>query len=174
VVREGRVLTAPEFRTKDWAGFPLACALTDRLGKPARILNDAEVQGFGDIKGEGLEVVLTLGTGAGTAVFRNGELMPHLELAHHIIRGKMTYNDYVGLKALKAVGRKRWRHRVQRTVQVLSDLLHYDTLYVGGGNATKLKELGPNVVLASNDAGLTGGVRLWEQSPPAAGPTAAA
>ena len=83
VIRDGRTLTAPHFSERPWCNFPLAAALSKRFGKPVRLLNDAEVQGFGIVKGRGLEVVLTLGTGAGTAVFRDGVLMPHLELAQH-------------------------------------------------------------------------------------------
>jgi polyphosphate glucokinase len=94
VVRNGRILTAPHFKTRSWRDFPLAAALSKRLGKPVRLLNDAEVQGLGIIKGRGLEFVLTLGTGAGTAVFRDGILMPHLKLAQHPIHDDMTYNEY--------------------------------------------------------------------------------
>ena len=81
-MRNGRIITAPHFKGKAWGGYPLAATLARRLGKPARLLNDAEVQGLGIVKGRGLEVVLTLGTGVGSAVFSNGALTPHLELAH--------------------------------------------------------------------------------------------
>ncbi|MGH8431680.1 MAG: ROK family protein, partial [Solimonas sp.] len=91
VVRHGRVITAPHFHDKKWSDYPLAGTLAKRLGKPARLLNDAEVQGLGIIRGKGLEVVLTLGTGVGSAVFEDGKLTPHLELAHHPLRKGMTY-----------------------------------------------------------------------------------
>ncbi|PZR85347.1 MAG: hypothetical protein DLM68_11145 [Hyphomicrobiales bacterium] len=133
VIRDGRVITAPHFGDRRWRDFPLAAALSKRLGKPVRLLNDAEVQGFGIVKGRGLEVVLTLGTGAGTAVFRDGVLMPHLELAQHPIRGNQTYNDYIGSKALRRDGAKKWSHRVRMTIKILNSLLHYDVLYLGGG-----------------------------------------
>ena len=163
-VRDGKVLTAPEFGTEKWAGFALADALTERFGKPARILNDAEVQGYGAISGKGLELVLTLGTGAGTALYRDGELMPHMELAQHVIRKDKTYNEYVGDHVLKKIGRKRWSKHVLKTIQVLYDLLRYDTLYLGGGNARNVKDLPEGVIIVSNDLGLTGGVRLWTSS----------
>jgi polyphosphate glucokinase len=108
VIRDGRTLTAPHFGDHPWRDFPLAAALSELLGKPVRLLNDAEVQGFGIVKGRGLEVVLTLGTGAGTAVFRDGVLMPHLELAQHPIHDNRTYNDYIGSKALRRRGAKKW------------------------------------------------------------------
>src|SRR5438093_6482879 len=108
VVRDGRIVTAPHFKGKAWRGYPLAETLARRFGMPARLLNDAEVQGLGIVKGEGLEVVLTLGTGVGSAVFSNGALAPHLELAQHPIHKDKTYNDYVGNAARRALSSKKW------------------------------------------------------------------
>jgi polyphosphate glucokinase len=162
VVREGRTLTAPHFEERLWCDFPLAAVLSKRLGKPVRLLNDAEVQGFGIIRGRGLELVLTLGTGAGTALFRDGILMPHLELAQHPIRGDRTYNDYIGDAALRRKGMKAWSRRVRKTIKVLQSLLHYDVLYLGGGNGKKVLGLPVDIRVASNQAGITGGIRLWD------------
>jgi polyphosphate glucokinase len=162
VVRDGRVLTAPHFGDEPWCDFPLAAALSKRLGKPARLLNDAEVQGFGIIVGRGLELVLTLGTGAGTALFRDGELMPHLELAQHPIHHGLSYNDYIGSDALLRKGVKKWSQRVRKTIGILYSLLHYDTLYLGGGNAGKVTDPPEGIRIASNQAGITGGIRLWD------------
>ena len=161
VIRDGRTVTAPHFSEHPWRDFPLAVALSKRLGKPVRLLNDAEVQGFGIVKGRGLEVVLTLGTGAGTAVFRDGVLMPHLELAQHPIHHNKTYNDYIGSEALRRKGVKKWNQRVRKTVKILNSLLHYDKLYLGGGNGNKVHRLPRDVKIESNDAGITGGIRLW-------------
>jgi hypothetical protein len=94
-LRDGRVITAPNLGTNALAGFDLQSVLAEHLRKPVRVLNDADVQGFGAIKGRGLEMVLTLGTGAGTALFRDGEIMPHLELAHRAASGGKTYDEYV-------------------------------------------------------------------------------
>jgi polyphosphate glucokinase len=163
-VRKGHIITAPHFGTDLWRGNPFADDLRRRLKKPAHILNDAEVQGLGIVKGKGLEVVLTLGTGVGSAVFNDGYLAPHLELAQHPIRGHKTYNDYVGDRALKQVGKKRWNRRVVRMIAIVETLLNYDALYIGGGNSVHVTETLPkNVRLASNDAGLTGGIRLWDE-----------
>lgn len=162
VVRGGRTLTAPHFGNRKWRDYPLADALARRLGKPARLLNDAEVQGLGMIDGRGLEVVLTLGTGAGTAVFRDGALMPHLELAHHPIHDNQSYNQYVGDRARKRKGARKWSRRVRRTIAILHSLLNYDTLYLGGGNARKVIGPPPGVRVRDNKAGVTGGVRLWD------------
>jgi predicted TIM-barrel fold metal-dependent hydrolase len=125
-------------------------------------MNDADMQGFGAIRGKGVEMVLTLGTGAGTAIFVDGQLMPHLELAHHPVRGKKTYDEYVGNAALKKAGRKKWNKRVARVIDTLRRLVNFDRLYIGGGNARALQfELPPDVTIISNNAGLTGGIALW-------------
>jgi polyphosphate glucokinase len=145
-----------------WHEFPLAAALSKRLDKPVRFLNDAEIQGFGIIKGQGLEVVLTLGTGSGTAVFRDGVLMPHLELAQHPIHDNQTYNDYIGSEALRRGGAKKWSDRVRKTIKILRSLLHYDVLYLGGGNGKKVVNPPDDVRIESNHAGITGGIRLWD------------
>ncbi len=165
VVRDGRVITAPHFKGKTWADYPLAETLARRLGKPARLLNDAEVQGLGIIKGEGLEVVLTLGTGVGSAIFSNGALTPHLELAHHPIHKDETYNEYVGNVARQAISGRKWNKRVLRVIEQVYSLVHYDTLYLGGGNAARVTVALPdNIHIASNDAGITGGIRLWDEA----------
>jgi polyphosphate glucokinase len=163
VVRNDRILTAPHFQTKEWAGFPLADAASNRFGGAAKMVNDAEMQGLAVISGKGLELVLTLGTGAGTGLFRDGELMPHLELAQHPIYGKKkTYNDYIGDSALKKAGRKHWNERVERTIGILASLLHFDHLFIGGGNAQKIKLTPqPTITIVSNDAGIEGGAALW-------------
>jgi polyphosphate glucokinase len=168
VVRGGRVVTAPHWGTRAWANFALASALSRRLGNaPARLINDAEMQGLAVIRGRGLELVLTLGTGAGTALFRDGELMPHLELAHHPLHKSASYNEYVGDAALKKIGRKRWNRRVVRTIDVLHALLNYDHLFIGGGNAARITmRLPDNASLVSNDAGIEGGAALWRPGMP--------
>lgn len=170
VVRSGRVVTAPHWKAGHWPQFELARILSRRLGgAPARLINDAEMQGLAVIDGKGLELMLTLGTGAGTGLFRDGQLMPHLELAHHPIRKNKTYNDYIGNAALKEVGRKRWNRRVARTIDILFSLLHYDRLLIGGGNAARISiKLPSHTVLVSNDAGIEGGAALWRANTSAA------
>ncbi|AGK56918.1 polyphosphate glucokinase [Hyphomicrobium denitrificans 1NES1] len=165
VVRSGKILTAPHFDVQTWRDYPLEKALSRRFGKPARLLNDADVQGLGIVAGRGLEVVLTLGTGIGSAVFDNGMLAPHLELAHHPIHKDETYNDYIGAEARRAHGLEKWNRRVLRTIDIVYSLLHYDLLYLGGGNSADvdIDNLPDHVRIASNDAGITGGIRLWDE-----------
>ncbi len=161
-VRDGRVLTAPNLGTELWAGFDLQTALAERWKKPVRVMNDADVQGFGAIQGEGVEMVLTLGTGAGTAIFRNGQVMPHLELAHHPVHGNKTYDEYLGKAALEKAGRKKWNKRVARVIDILRHLVNFDHLYIGGGNAKKIDSALPSdVTIVPNSDGLTGGIALW-------------
>ena len=163
VVRDEHVVTAPHYGTEEWAGYPLSSVMSQRLGcVPARMINDAEMQGLAAIQGKGLELMLTLGTGAGTGLFRNGALMPHLELAHHPVHKKKTYNQYVGKHARKKAGNTRWNKRVAKVIDILHGLLNYDHLYIGGGNARHIDfDLPANVSLVSNKAGLEGGGPLW-------------
>ena len=163
VVRGDRVLTAPHWRSKKWVNVALATHLSRKLnGAPARLINDAEMQGLGVITGKGLELALTLGTGAGTGLFRDGRVMPHLELAHHPVHKSKTYNDYIGAAALRKAGKKHWNKRVARVLNILYSLLHYDRIFIGGGNAVHIAfRLPRNATVVSNDAGLTGGAMLW-------------
>jgi len=163
VVRDGRVLTAPNLGTKTWTGFRLAAELQTRLGKPARVLNDAEVQGLGVIAGSGLECVLTFGTGMGSAVYRDGDLAPHLELGQHPAWKSKTYDEYVGAAALAKVGAAKWNRRVSRVIALVRTLLNFDHLYLGGGNGVNVSLALPrDVTIVSNRAGITGGARLWD------------
>jgi polyphosphate glucokinase len=176
VVRHGAVLTAPAFQTvaglgsdedpalvTAWHGFDLAGALTGALKQPARVLNDADMQGLDVVAGKGVEVVITLGTGFGSAFFENGRLGPHLELAHHRFRKSQTYNEQLGDAARKAVGADRWNTRVGKAVNNLRVLASFDHLYIGGGNAKHLKlDLDDDVSVVDNSAGILGGIRLWD------------
>ena len=163
-VRDGRVLTAPNLGTDALAGFDLQTTLAHHWGKPVRVLNDADVQGFGAVKGHGLEMMLTLGTGAGTALFRDGEIMPHLELGHHPVSGGKTYDEYIGNAAREKKGKKAWNKRVAKVIEILREVVRFDHLYIGGGNAKDITfALPPDVTIVPNTDGLTGGIKLWRQ-----------
>ena len=162
VVRGGRILTAPNLGTDAWHDFALATELEARLGKPARVLNDASVQGLGVITGTGLECVITLGTGFGFALFEDGGLAPHLEMGQHPATKGKTYDLYLGAAALHKVGRKKWNRRLEKCIGFLDTLIMYDSLMIGGGNAQIIDfDLPANVRIVPNAAGITGGVRLW-------------
>ena len=163
VVRNGVVRTAENLDNEAFVGFDLAAALKERLGKPARVINDADMQGYGAIQGKGVEMVITLGTGMGSALFSNGQLAPHLELAHHPFRRGHTYEDELGEKARRRFTRRKWNKRLLEAIERLRALTNFDHLYIGGGNAKRVEvELPPDVSLVDNDAGLIGGIRLWE------------
>jgi polyphosphate glucokinase len=162
VVRRGRVLTAPNLGHEGWKGFDLAGALARALGKPVRIANDADVQGLAVVGGKGVEMVITLGTGFGTALYLDGRLAPHLELSHHPFRKGETYDEQLGNAARKRIGNRKWNKRVRRAIRTLRALTSFDHLYIGGGNARKIDfELDPDITVVSNDAGIKGGVALW-------------
>lgn len=178
MVREGRVLTAPHFVSpsgpggkvdpdllREWTGFDLQTALGEALGKPARVANDADLQGAAVVTGKGLEMVVTLGTGVGTALYLHGQLCPHLELAHHPFRKDETYNEQLGDAARKKIGNRKWNRRVALMIETLHALVFYDHLYVGGGNSIHVQgNLGSDVTLIDNTAGILGGIKLWERT----------
>ena len=87
MIRKGVTETAVNLH-KDWIGFDLEGTLSKQLDKPVRVLNDADVQGFGAISGKGVELVVTLGTGFGSALFLDGKLVPNLEVAHQPISSR--------------------------------------------------------------------------------------
>ncbi len=161
VIRKGVTETAVNLH-KDWIGFDLEGTLSKKLDKPVRVLNDADVQGFGAISGKGVELVVTLGTGFGSALFLDGKLVPNLEVAHHPFRSGRTYEEHLGSAALEKAGRRKWQRRVMQAIAALEHLFNYDTLYIGGGNARRLTlDLPPNVKIIPNVAGLLGGIALW-------------
>jgi polyphosphate glucokinase len=162
-IRAGRVQTAPNLGTPAWRGFRLDVALARRLKKPARVLNDADVQGLGVIDRRGLECVLTLGTGIGSALFLDGKLLPHLELGQHPVAKQKTYDAYLGDAALKEAGRRRWNRRLRKVIEIVRTLTNFDTLHLGGGNARVIDfTLPPRVRIGLNLDGLTGGFHLWD------------
>ncbi len=163
VVVKGRTLTAPNL-DPSWHGFDLAGALEELTGKPARVANDAGVQGLAVIEGAGTELVLTLGTGMGFALYVDGHYVPNIEMAHHPFRKKKTYEELVSNAALHKVGKKRWNRRVKKVIEQLAPIFNYRVLYLGGGNAREVEfELPSNVKVIENVAGLLGGVKLWQQ-----------
>ena len=150
----------------DWDGFPLAEVLQNKLGKPIRIANDADVQGCGAIAGQGVELVITLGTGFGSSLFLDGKLLPNLELGQHIFCDRHTYEDLLGQAALEQVGVEIWNTRLLNAIATLYKLFNYDKLYIGGGNARLVdlalpSNLSNKVAIVSNDLGLIGGLALW-------------
>ena len=163
VVQQGITKTAVNLDA-DWIGFDLESTLSQRLGKPVKVANDADIQGFGAIKGQGLELVITLGTGFGSALFINGKLVPNLEMGHHPFRKGETYEEQLGRAALDKEGKKKWNNRLEKAIANLEHLFNYDALYIGGGEAKNIEfKLPDNAKIIPNVAGLLGGIALWNQ-----------
>lgn len=162
VVKQGVIYTAVNLHP-DWYKFDLATALHQKLGKPTRVANDADIQGFGAITGQGVELVITLGTGFGSALFLHGKLVPNLEMGHHPFRKGETYEEQLGRKALKTIGKKKWNERLAKALDNLANLFNYDALYIGGGETKNINfDLPQQVQIVSNMAGLLGGIALWQ------------
>jgi len=162
-VRNGIVYTAPNLGTGHWAQFDLGQQISNKLGKPARLVNDADQLGLGVVSGKGYELAVTLGTGVGTAVIMDGVLLPHLELSHHPISKGRDYDEYVGSQAMERVGKEKWNKRVAKVLAALKVVFNYDRLYLGGGGVKSLTiPLEENIHLFNNQDGIKGGAKLWE------------
>ena len=161
VIKHGKVWTAANV-SAEWIGFPLQATLHKRWKRPIHLANDAAVQGYGAISGKGVELTLTLGTGMGSAIFTDGHLCPGLELGHHPWHKGKTYEEYLGRKGLKKLGKKRWNRLLAKAIDQTAKTFNWDHLYIGGGNAKEIDfTLPPNVTIISNEDGLFGGVALW-------------
>ena len=161
-VKDGVTKTAPNLNSLAWKDIDLQKKLQETLGKPAKVVNDADMQGLGVVSGKGLEMVITLGTGFGTALLQDGVLLPHIELAHHPFTKNKTYDDYVGEKAFEKEGLDTWNKRIKKILLVLKTVFNYDHLYISGGNSAHLNfELDKNITIDSNLDGIKGCAKLW-------------
>ena len=161
VVQNGIIKTAVNL-DEDWLDYDLATSLIQLLSKPVKVANDADIQGFGAIAGTGVELVITLGTGFGSALFVNGKLVPNLEMGHHPFRKGETYEEQLGRAAMEKQGEKKWNNRLEKAIATLEHLFNYDTLYIGGGETKHIKfDLPDNAKVIPNVLGLLGGIRLW-------------
>jgi polyphosphate glucokinase len=154
----GRPLREPHNLGGGWVGFDFQKS----WGVPVKIINDAAMQALGSYKG-GRMLFLGLGTGLGSAMIVDGVLEP-MELAHLLYKRGKTYEDYLGLRGLKRLGKKRWRKHIFKVTKMLKTSLGADYVVLGGGNNKKLKELPPGALLGSNENAFIGGLRLWGQS----------
>jgi polyphosphate glucokinase len=161
VVKRGVIYTAVNLHPK-WVGFNLQAELEKRWKAPVRVANDAAVQGYGAVSGHGVELVLTLGTGLGSALFTDGRLCPGLELGHHPWQKDKTYEDFLGKQGLKKHGAKRWNKLLEKAIEQTASTFNWDRLYLGGGNAKEIRfQLREDIQIVSNEDGLLGGVALW-------------
>lgn len=156
-VHRGRIVVEPHNLGRGWVSFDFEQC----FGKPVKIVNDAAMQALGSYNG-GRMLFLGLGTGLGSALILDGVLEP-MELAHLPYRKGRTFEDYVGLRGLERLGKKKWRAHVARVVEQLKDAFEIDDVVLGGGNAKLLKELPAGARQGDNANAFQGGFRLWEQ-----------
>ncbi len=176
LVRHGHVLEVPSLTRLEyggerdpqmmerWHGFDLGHALAKVFRLPTKVVNDADMQGCAVVRGDGVEFVVTLGTGVGTALFNDGALLPHFELSHGPFRKGMSFDIALGNAQRKEIGNARWAKRVRQAIEDFDGMYFFDHLYVGGGNAKHLSEgdIGPKGEIVPNTSGILGGVRVWD------------
>jgi len=163
VMKDGVAHNAPNLGDDLWRGVQVSERLTHLLQRPVRAVNDADLQGLGVVRGGGVELVVTLGTGMGAALFTDGVLVPNLELGHHPWRDGQSYEDLVRDSELKRIGPVEWTARVLSAIEQLAPIFNYDTLHLGGGNVRHLQgELPENVRVFSLAEALRGALKLWD------------
>ena len=164
-VVQGHPIVEPYHLGRGWVGFDFQKALR----RPVKIVNDAAMQALGSYQG-GRMLFLGLGTGLGSALIVDNVLEP-MELAHLPYKKGHSYEDYIGAAALKRHGKKKWRHRVHKIVQLLEAAMQADYVVLGGGNAKLLTTLPSRACLGTNAHAFTGGYRLWAQQYSGSTPT---
>ena len=155
-VLHGKPVSEPHNLGPGWVGFNFRKA----FGRPVKLVNDAAMQAIGSYEGRRM-LFLGLGTGLGSALIVDGILEP-MELAHLPYKNGRTYEEYVGMRGLERLGRKKWRRAVADVVDRLKAALEADYVVIGGGNARLLKQLPDGARLGSNTNAFRGGFRLWE------------
>jgi polyphosphate glucokinase len=154
-VRDGKIVEPPKNLGRGWVGFNFKSA----FGRPVRIVNDAAMQALGSYK-RGLLLFLGLGTSLGAALVLDGVVIP-MELAHLSFKNG-TYQDYLGVRALRRLGRKKWQKYVEFGTARMIEAVGPDDVVLGGGNVGRLKKLPPRCRAGSNAFAFRGGFRLWE------------
>jgi predicted NBD/HSP70 family sugar kinase len=158
VVKHNHITSDPVHLGRGWVDFDFQAA----FNMPVRVINDAAMQALGSYQG-GKMLFLGLGTGLGSAMVTNGEVLP-MELAHLPYRKHRTYEEYLGEDGMHRMGEKKWRKHVWRVVDLFRNALQPDEIVIGGGNAKRLDDPPDGVRLGENANAFIGGFRLW-QSP---------
>ncbi len=157
-IHDERPVAEPHNLGEGWLGFDFAGA----FGKPVKMLNDAAMQALGSYRG-GRMLFLGLGTGLGTALVLDGKLHP-MEIGHLVYKKGRTYEDYIGLKGMKRLGKKKWRKAVQDITTRLRAALEVDDVVLGGGNAKYLKEVPEGARIGDNENAFIGGFAIWKDT----------
>jgi predicted NBD/HSP70 family sugar kinase len=156
LVVDGRPLVEPRNLARGWVGFDYGKA----FGCPVRMMNDAAMQALGSYDG-GRMLFLGLGTGLGAAMVLDGEVVP-MELAHLLHKKGKTFEDYLGLRGLKRLGKKKWATSVAAIVTDLKEASAADYVVLGGGNVKKLKTIPTGAREGANANAFIGGFRMWD------------
>jgi polyphosphate glucokinase len=157
-VLNGKPISEPRNLASGWVGFNFKKA----FGCPVKVVNDAAMQALGCYR-RGRMLFLGLGTGLGSALIVDGVLEP-MELAHLPYKKGRTYEEWVGKKGLRRLGKKKWRRNVEDVVERFRAALNVDEVVIGGGNAKLLKKLPRGARRVTNANAFAGGFRLWEAS----------
>ena len=155
-VRNGRPAQEPHNLSGGWVRYDFGKA----FGAPVKIVNDAAMQALGAYTG-GRMLFLGLGTGLGSALVAESVLMP-LELAHLPYRDGRTYEDYLGIRGFRRLGRRKWTRHVHAVIALLKMGLQADDVVLGGGQTKKLETLPRGVRVGDNQHAILGGLRLWD------------
>jgi polyphosphate glucokinase len=154
IVKNGKITTEPHNLAPGWTKFDFEAAFK----MPVRIVNDAAMQALGSYE-KGTLLFLGLGTGLGTAIVAEGVVIP-MELAHLSYK-KSTYEDHMGIRGLKRLGKKKWQLSIEDCVSRFIAALQPDDVVIGGGNAKKLKRVPEGCRLGDNKNAFKGGFLLW-------------
>jgi polyphosphate glucokinase len=157
-VVHGRTVSEPHNLGPGWVGYNFQKG----FGKPVKVINDAAMQALGSYQG-GRMLFLGLGTGLGSALIVDGLLEP-MELGHLPYKKGRTYEDYVGERGLKRLGKKKWRKAVVDVITRLRAAFEADDVVIGGGNAKLIEKWPTGVRAGANTQAFRGGYRLWQES----------
>jgi len=156
---------------KSWIGTDAQALITQKTGCPTLVINDADAAGiaemlFGAGKGRmGVVMMLTFGTGIGSALFLDGQLVPNTELGHLEIRGKQAeHRASARIREEKELSWEAWAERVNEYLQYVEFLFSPDLFIIGGGVSKKYDKFFPFLKLQAeivpaffrNDAGILG------------------
>jgi polyphosphate glucokinase len=170
VVKAGIVKTAANI-APEWIDFDLRVSLQQAIGAPTAVLNDADAAGLAEMRWgagrgvDGVVLMVTLGTGIGTALFVKGQLVPNTELGHIEIRGKdaeLRAADRV--REQKELSWKEYAKRVGEYLNTIERLFWPDLIIIGGGVSKEADKFLPRLKLDTsvvpaqmqNNAGIVG------------------
>ncbi|MFO0620680.1 MAG: ROK family protein [Polyangia bacterium] len=146
--------------------FDLQRELAQAFERPVRVRSKAEWLGLGVVRGEGTELVLTLGKTLGVAVFFDGKLIPNVDLSQQLLRKSKTYQQCICSAARKKLGARKWSRMVRRAMAQLQSLFSPQRIYLYGCEVSALKGKLPDGVEHIEDKqALRTVVSDWDRNP---------